>query len=296
MKIGFIGLGRMGSSIVRNLLEKGHEVVVYDQKAEQIENLTAVGAIGASSLEAIGSLLEPPRVVWLMIPAGPAVDNVIDKIAPSLAKDGIIIDGGNSFFKDSIRRASKLFKRTGIQFLDVGTSGGIEGARHGASLTIGGEKGVFEQIIPLFEALAAPGGFSYVGPSGAGHFTKMVHNGIEYAMLEAYGEGFELLSKAPLKIDIIPAIKAWINGGVIRSWILELAERALQKDPKLESVSASIGGGETGEWTVETSIGYDVPIPVIYMALAMRYRSRQVDSLSARLISALRYEFGRHRQ
>jgi len=295
MKIGFVGLGRMGSNMVRNLLGKGHEVVVYDQNVEQVNSLSAVGATGASSIEVLGDILEPPRTIWLMVPAGPIIDDVIDKIIPGLKEDDTIIDGGNSFYKDSIRRAGKLLKRTGIHFLDVGTSGGIEGARHGASLTIGGEKEVFERLVPLFKDLSAPSGYAYVGPSGAGHFTKMVHNGVEYAMLEAYGEGFELLSKAPLEIDIAETIKAWVNGGVIRSWILELAERALKNNPELKNVSPSVGGGSTGEWTVETSIEQKIPVPVIYTALAMRYRSRETESPAARLISALRYEFGGHK-
>jgi len=294
MKIGFVGLGRMGSNMVRNLLEKGHDAIVYDQKTSIVEELIKDDALGATSLPEVASLLQPPRVIWLMVPAGPTVDDVIDSLYPQLERGDILIDGGNSFYKDSIRRAGFL-GQAGIYFMDVGTSGGIEGARHGASLTIGGDKDVFEGLAPLFEALSAPNGFSYIGKSGAGHYVKMVHNGIEYALLESYGEGLELLSSAPLDIDIASTVKAWLNGGVIRSWILELAERALSKDPALEKASASVGGGETGEWTVESSIEAKVPIPVIYTALAMRYRSRRKDSLAAKLVSALRYEFGGHK-
>lgn len=294
MKIGFVGLGKMGGNMVQNLLEKGHYAVVYDQVASRTQDLISVGAEGASSLQELTNFLKPPKVIWLMVPAGPPVDSVIDDLAPQLKQGDIVIDGGNSFYKDSIRRAHYL-KEKGIHFLDIGTSGGLEGARHGASLTIGGKKAAFEWLIPLFEALSAPNGYSYVGESGAGHFTKMVHNGIEYAMLEAYGEGLELLASAPFKIDTIPAISAWVNGGVIRSWILELAERAIRSDPELKKASPAVGGGETGEWTVETSIERKVPVPVIYTALAMRYRSRETDSLTARLVSALRHEFGGHK-
>ncbi len=294
MKIGFVGLGKMGGNMVQNLLEKGHNAVVYDQLASQVEDLVSIGATGSSSLEELTKLLKPPRIIWLMVPAGPIVDSVIEGLSPGLGQDDIVVDGGNSFYKDSVRRAD-LLKQRNIHFLDVGTSGGLEGARHGASLTIGGEKAVFERLIPLFEALSAPSGYSYVGESGAGHFTKMVHNGIEYAMLEAYGEGLELLSAAPFDIDIPPAIRAWVNGGVIRSWILELAERALQSDPALKTASPSVGGGETGEWTIEASIEQKVPLPVIYTALAMRYRSRETAPLATRLISALRHEFGGHK-
>lgn len=293
MKIGFAGLGKMGSNMVRNLLEKGHVAVVFDVDASKIKDMTSIGALGSTSLEELATLLPHPRVIWLMIPAGRPVDLVIDSLTPGLEKGDIIIEGGNSFYKDSIRRANAL-KQIGIHFLDVGTSGGLVGARHGASLTIGGEREIYEQLIPLFESLAAPGGFAYVGAHGAGHFTKMVHNGIEYAMLEAYGEGLEMLESAPFDIDVNSAVKAWLNGSVIRSWILELTERVLQNDPKLEKALAQIGGGETGEWTVETSIELKVPLPVIYEALAMRYRSRQAETISARLISALRYEFGGH--
>lgn len=293
MKIGFVGLGKMGSSMVQNLLEKGHVAAVFDTDILKIESLTSIGALGSTSLEELVILLPKPRVIWLMVPAGQPVDLVINSLVPKMEKGDIIIDGGNSFFKDSIRRANSL-KETGIHFLDIGTSGGLEGARYGASLTIGGEKDIYEQLIPLFESLAAPDGFSYVGSHGAGHFTKMVHNGIEYAMLEAYGEGLELLESAPLEININDAIKAWVHGGVIRSWILELTKRVLHNNPKLEKVSAQIGGGETGEWTVEASIEQKVPLPVIYAALAMRYRSRQTESIAARLVSALRQEFGGH--
>lgn len=294
MKIGFVGLGKMGSNMVRNLLEKGHDVVVYDQKTSIVEELIQDDALGATSLPEVANFLQPPRAIWLMVPAGPIVDDVIDSLYPQLERGDILIDGGNSFYRDSIHRAGFL-GQAGIYFMDVGTSGGIEGARHGASLTIGGDRDVFERLVPLFEALSAPNGFSYIGQSGAGHYVKMVHNGIEYALLEAYGEGLELLSSAPLDVNIASTVKAWLNGGVIRSWILELAERALSKDPTLEEVPASVGGGETGEWTVETSIEAKVPVPVIYTALAMRYRSRQKDSLAARLVSALRYEFGGHK-
>lgn len=294
MKIGFVGLGKMGSNMVLNLLEQGHSVVVYDTVAERVAELVDAGATGASSLRTIGEMLEPPRVVWLMVPAGPIVDLVIDEVAAELGEGDILIDGGNSFYKDSIRRAEELIKRVGISYLDVGTSGGLQGARLGASMTIGGDRAVIERLLPLFEVMATPNGFAYVGQSGAGHFTKMVHNGIEYAMLEAYGEGVELLSSAPFDIDIVSAVSAWQNGGVIRSWLLELAGRALEKDPSLENAPASVGGGETGEWTVQASIEQKTAVPVIYSALAARYRSRQVNTVAGRLISALRREFGGH--
>jgi 6-phosphogluconate dehydrogenase len=293
MKIGFVGLGKMGANMTRNLLDKGVGVVAYDRNETKVKDVASAGALGSSSLEELISLLKSPRIIWLMVPAGPVVDEVIRSIMPGLEPGDIVIDGGNSYYKDSVQRAN-LLKESGIRFIDVGTSGGIEGARHGASLTIGGERAVFEGLVPLFQALAAPNGFSYVGTHGTGHFAKMVHNGVEYAVLEAYGEGFELLANAPFEVDTPATLRAWVNGSVIRSWMLELAQKALQSDPELEKALPSIGGGETGEWTVATAIEQKVPIPAIHVALDMRYRSRQADSRAARLISALRHAFGGH--
>lgn len=284
----------MGRNMVLRLLEKGHRVVAFDKIKASADALAARGAVAAASPAGMAQSLKKPRVLWLMVPAGKPVDEVMfQNLLPYLESEDIVIDGGNSYYKDSVRRAGTL-KEKGIFFLDVGTSGGLEGAASGASLTIGGDKRAFDKLKPVFESLASPGGYGHVGESGAGHFVKMVHNAIEYVLLQAYGEGFELLEKGPFSLDLAQVAGLWNRGSVIRSWILELAERALQKDPELEKLAGVVGGGETGSWAVETALEKEVPVPLVYLALALRQRSRQDDSFASRVVAALRREFGGH--
>ncbi len=293
MRLGFVGLGRMGRGMVLKLLSKGFEVVAYDRISEVVEEVDSNGAEGAPSLKELAKKLSGPRIVWMMIPAGRPVDEAIDRLLPYLGKEDIIIDGGNSHYKDSIRRAEKV-KEKGIHYLDVGTSGGLEGVTQGLSLMIGGEKEAFSRVKPIFEALAANDGYGYFGPSGAGHFVKMVHNGVEYAILQAYGEGFDLLNSGPYDLDLKQVVHVWNRGGVVRSWLLELAERVFKRDPKLEEITDEVGGGQTGMWSIEAAIEHEIPFPMMSAALSARFRSRQEESFATKLVAALRREFGGH--
>jgi 6-phosphogluconate dehydrogenase len=294
MKIGFIGLGRMGGSMVQRLLKSGHEVVVYARTSESVKRMIEKGAIGADSLHDLANKLEPPRIIWLMVPAGNPTEEVISRITPFLNKGDILIDGGNSFYKDSIRRAEE-FKKMGIFFLDVGTSGGIWGLENGYCLMIGGDADVFKKVEPLFKALAPEDGYAHVGPHGAGHFVKMVHNGIEYALLQAYAEGFEIMhAKREFNIDLQKIANLWNHGSVIRSWLLELAENVFRKYPDLDSIRGFVEDSGEGRWAVAEAIEEDVPAPLITLSLLERLRSRQEDSFSAKVIAALRNEFGGH--
>ena len=295
MKIGFIGLGRMGKNIVLNLMDKGVKVVVFNRSPGPIEELVAQGAIGAGSYHDLVEQLDPPRIIWVMVAAGKPVDQVIfDGLLPFLTINDLIVEGGNSFFKDSVRRYTVL-KEDGIGFLDVGSSGGLSGARYGASFTIGGEEEHFKRAEKIFKAAAAENGYGYVGPAGAGHYVKMIHNGIEYAMLQAIGEGFELLGKgsySDLSFEKIAGI--WNHGGVIRSWLMELAEEAFSKDPKLDHFAAEVGGGSTGMWAINTAWENDVPFSLIAQAFALRLATRNRESYAGKVIAALRNEFGGH--
>lgn len=292
MIIGFIGLGKMGMAMVTRLLSK-HQVVAYDLSREQVDAARRKGALPASSLQHLAEQLDPPRTVWLMVPAGNPVDQVLEDLRPHLLPSDIVIDGGNSYFGDSVRRAEDL-KKMGVDYLDVGTSGGIEGALKGLCLTIGGEKDVFKRVEPLLRDLAAPGGVCYCGPSGSGHYVKMVHNGVEYALLEAYGEGFEMLHSGPYELDLAEIARTWNSGSVIRSWLLLLAERVFRRSADLGEIEGEVAGGETGRWMVETALQHEVPVPIIATSLLMRYRSRQKDSLAGKFTAVLRAEFGGH--
>jgi len=292
LKIGYVGLGRMGLRMVRRIL-RDHEVVAFDINPESVAQATGFGAEPAASLKNLASKLPSPRVVWVMVPAGKPVDLVIDGLEPHLDEGDILIDGGNSHYRDSAQRAEKLLEK-GVRYLDVGTSGGLEGAEKGASLTIGGSEGAFEQVIPLLESIARPGGFLHCGPSGAGHYVKMVHNGIEYAMLHALGEGFEMLESGSYELDLEAVARIWNTGTVIRSWMLELVGRAFGADPRLDALTGEVGGGETGRWMVEAAMEQRVPTPAIALSLLMRYRSRQEDTFAGKVVAAIRREFGGH--
>ncbi len=294
MHVGFVGLGRMGKHMVLRLKAQGFHVAVYNRSPEKVKQMEQAGVTGAYSLKELVQKLDTPRVVWLMVPQGPTVDEMIDGILPHLSPGDVIVDGGNSYYKDSMRRAAQL-QAKGFQYLDIGTSGGLGGERHGYCFMAGGDAKAYERVEPMLKVLAAPGGYALFGPSGAGHFTKMVHNGIEYALLQSYGEGFELLKNAPeFRIDLHRAAHVWNRGSVIRSWLLELAEDALQKDGRLDRIGDSIGGGSTGEWTVQTGIEQKTPTPMISTALNARYRTRQKESFAGKVVAALRNEFGGH--
>jgi len=293
MQLGLIGLGRMGSGMTLRLLQGGHQVMVYDRVPEAGAALAAKGATATGSLEDLGQKLKAPRVMWLMIPAGPPVDDTIQHLSGTLSPGDIIIDGGNSNYKDSIRRAETLRSQQ-IEFLDVGVSGGIWGLKVGFNLMIGGNQAIFKQVEPIFQTLAPLDGYAYVGPSGAGHYAKMVHNGIEYSMLQSYAEGFEILKAAPFGFDLEQLAKLWNHGSVIRSWLLELAQAAFEQDPQLSRIRGYVDDSGEGRWTLQDAIDHAVPAPALAMSLFMRFRSRQDDSFSDKVIAALRNEFGGH--
>jgi len=293
MQLGMIGLGRMGAGMTQRLLLGGHQVTVYDRSAQAVSALAGKGAAGASSLEDLGQKLKAPRIFWLMIPAGAPVDDTIQRLQDTVSPGDIIIDGGNSNYKDSIRRAEDLRTKQ-IEFLDVGVSGGIWGLKVGFCLMVGGNEAVFTQAEPIFKTLAPPDGYAYVGASGAGHYSKMVHNGIEYSMLQAYAEGFEILKAAPLGFDLVQLSRLWNHGSVIRSWILELAQAAFERDPELAHLRGWVEDSGEGRWTLQEAIDHAVPAPALALSLFMRFRSRQIDSFSAKVLAALRNEFGGH--
>ncbi|MGH7794953.1 MAG: phosphogluconate dehydrogenase (NAD(+)-dependent, decarboxylating) [Candidatus Binatia bacterium] len=293
MELGMIGLGRMGANMTERLVRGGHRVISYDRSAEAIQRVVDIGAVGAHSLADFVKQLTPPRVIWMMVPSGAPVDQTIEQLLPNLSKGDILIDGGNSNYKDSIRRA-ELLKRQGLHFVDAGTSGGVWGLDLGYCMMIGGEKAVVDGLEPIFKTLAPPDGYLHVGPNGAGHFVKMIHNGIEYGMLQAYGEGFELLNASQFDLDFAKIAHLWNQGSVVRSWLLELAESALQKDPKLAGIKGYVEDSGEGRWTVEEAIDKSVPAPVLTLSLFARYASRQEDSFAAKVIAALRNEFGGH--
>jgi 6-phosphogluconate dehydrogenase len=294
MEIGFIGLGRMGANMVRRLLQGGHRVVAWNRTAEKTKEIVSEGAEGVYSFPELVEKLQTPRIIWAMVPSGQATDDMINEITPLLSKGDIIIDGGNSNFHDSIRRSKELTAR-GFQFMDAGTSGGIWGLKVGYCLMLGGEKVTFDHVEPLLKTLAPPDGYLHCGPAGAGHFVKMVHNGIEYGMLQAYGEGFEILHAAKeYDLDLHAISHLWNQGSVVRSWLLELAEDAFQRDNKLEAIRGYVADSGEGRWTVQQAIDTDVPAPVITLSLLERFRSRQDESFTAKVIAALRNEFGGH--
>jgi 6-phosphogluconate dehydrogenase len=293
MQLGLIGLGRMGSGMTLRLLQGGHQVMVYDRVPEAGAALAGKGAAVAGSLEDLGQKLTAPRILWLMIPAGPPVDDTIQRLSGTLSPGDIIVDGGNSNYKDSIRRADALRSQQ-IEFLDVGVSGGIWGLKVGFNLMVGGNQAVFKQVEPIFKTLAPPDGYAYVGPSGAGHYSKMVHNGIEYSMLQSYAEGFEILKAAPFGFDLERLATLWNHGSVIRSWLLELAQAAFERDPQLSRIRGYVDDSGEGRWTLQEAIDHAVPAPALAMSLFMRFRSRQDDSFSDKVIAALRNEFGGH--
>ena len=293
MELGMIGLGRMGANMAERLVLGGHRIISYDRSPEAIQRVVDKGAVGSRSLADFVQQLSQPRAAWLMVPSGDPVDQTIEQLLPQLAKGDVIIDGGNSYYKDSIRRAEKL-KQQGIYFVDAGTSGGIWGLKVGYCMMLGGEKEIVERLDPIFKTLAPKDGYLHVGPSGAGHFVKMIHNGIEYGMLQAYGEGFELLKASGFDLDLGKIAHLWNQGSVVRSWLLELAESAFNKDPELASIKGYVEDSGEGRWTVLEAVERNVPASVLTLSLFARFASRQEDSFSAKVIAALRNEFGGH--
>ncbi|MFZ5758904.1 MAG: phosphogluconate dehydrogenase (NAD(+)-dependent, decarboxylating) [Thermodesulfobacteriota bacterium] len=295
MKIGMIGLGRMGMNMVRRLLRGGQQVVAYNRSPDKTREIMAEGAEGAFSLEELVTKLPDPKIVWLMLPAGPTVDEHIDRLRGMLGKGDIIIEGGNSRYQDDQRRAA-LLETAGIHYLDAGVSGGIWGLTVGYCTMVGGEKKIFDFLEPFFRTLAPVDGYLHCGPTGAGHFVKMIHNGIEYGMMQAYAEGFALLEASPYgaELDFNRIAHLWNQGSVIRSWLLELLEKALSADPRLAELHGFVEDSGEGRWTVEQAIDSRVPAPVIAMALFQRFASRREDSFENRVLAALRREFGGH--
>jgi len=295
MQIAMVGLGRMGMNMARRLLQGGHAVVAYNRSSRKTDQLVSEGATGAYDMSELVSRLSPPRIVWMMLPAGSAIDTHIHQLNELLSEGDILIDGANTYYKNDIRRA-ELLSQKGIRFVDAGVSGGIWGLEKGYCLMIGGDKPTCQFLEPFFETLAPEKGYLYCGPSGAGHFVKMIHNGIEYGMMQAYGEGFQLLEASEYKRSLNYADIAglWNRGSVIRSWLLELAEKAFTADPKLHRIKGYVDDSGEGRWTVQYAIESGVPAPVIALSLFNRFSSRETDSFANRVLAALRREFGGH--
>lgn len=293
MRIGMVGLGRMGGNMTIRLLRFGHEVVAFAPSNESRQKAAAAGAEEAASLEDLVSKLEAPRAVWLMVPSGQVTDQTLETLAALMSQGDVIVDGGNSNWKESIRHGEQL-KTKGIAFLDCGTSGGIWGLENGYCLMVGGERQAFERVEPILKALAPQDGYARMGPSGAGHFVKMVHNGIEYGLLAAYGEGFEILKASDFDLDLPTIAGIWRYGSVVRSWLLELLVDAFQRDPYLADVKGYVEDSGEGRWTVQAAIDHSVPAPITALALFNRFASRQDESYAAKVIAALRQEFGGH--
>ncbi len=296
MEIGMVGLGRMGGNMAHRLVNAGHRVLAYDRDEAAVAASQAIGASGVASLEALAEKLTAPRAVWVMLPSGQPTDATIQSLGSILQRGDVVLDGGNSYYKDSIRRGEMLASH-GIEFLDVGSSGGVWGLVHGYALMVGGKADVVERLEPIFHSLAPSedSGYAHVGPMGSGHFVKMVHNGIEYGLMQAYAEGFELMAaKEEFDLDLPKIAESWREGSVVRSWLLELTAAALKEEPGLESLRAYVDDSGEGRWTVHESVELGVPAPVITLSLQQRFRSRQEEPFGARLLAALRNQFGGH--
>ena len=294
MEIGLYGLGRMGGNMVRRLVQSGeHRVVAGNRSSGPVDQAVQDGAEGAYSMEELVEKLSPPRTIWTMVPAGDVTEQALLKFADMMDDDDILIDGGNSYFRDSIRRAEMLKEKI-IRFMDAGTSGGGWGLQVGYCLMVGGDSSAYEHVEPALKTLAPENGYAYLGDAGAGHFTKMVHNGVEYGMMQAYAEGFEILHKSRYDYDLRAICSLWNQGSVVRSWLLELAERAFEKDAKLDSIRGYVEDSGEGRWTVMEAIDESVPVNAIAGSLFARFASRQDDSFAMKVIAALRGQFGGH--
>jgi len=295
MQIGMIGLGRMGMNMVRRLLKGRHKIVAYNRTPDRVREIVKEGADGAYSLEELVKKLKPPRLTWLMLPAGSPVDEHIKELQGLLSQGDILVEGGNSYYREDIRHERELMP-FGIHYMDVGVSGGIWGLKIGYCLMVGGDRKIYRHLEPIFKTLAPKDGYLYCGKTGSGHFVKMIHNGIEYGMMAAYGEGFEILKASPYgkDLDFAQVAHLWNQGSVVRSWLLELAEAAFKKDGNLSSISGYVEDSGEGRWTVQQAIDTAVPAPVIASSLFQRFRSRETDAFSDKVLAALRQEFGGH--
>jgi 6-phosphogluconate dehydrogenase len=295
MQLAMIGLGRMGGNMVERLMRHGHKLVVFDRSAEAVGKYEKLGATSAADLVKLAGALETPRIFWIMVPAGDPVDETIAALLPAMTPGDIIIDGGNSNFHDTIRRGKQL-AASKIELIDSGTSGGIWGLENGYCLMVGGSNAAVKHCEPIFTALAPENGYAHVGPTGSGHYVKMVHNGIEYALLQGYAEGYEILhaSKIFPTLDLAQISEVWQHGSVVRSWLNELAASAFKNDAALSDIKGWVADSGEGRWTVQEAIDLDVPAPIITLSLLARFRSRQTDSFGAKVIAALRNEFGGH--
>ena len=293
MQLGFVGLGKMGLNMVTRLVRGGHQVVAYDRSPDAIRHAEAAGARGAASLEALVPALAPPRGIWIMVPAGPPTESTVTALGTLLSADDVIIDGGNTNFHDDVRRAQTLAARR-VRYVDAGTSGGIWGLQEGYCLMVGGDEDVCRRLEPIFLTLAPPDGYLRVGGHGAGHYVKMIHNAIEYGLMQAYAEGFDLMHASEYKIDLPAVASLWMHGSVVRSWLLDLAARALKTDPDLAGLEAYVEDSGEGRWTLHEGIDRAVPLPVLAAAIFTRYRSREDNPFAERLLAALRNQFGGH--
>lgn len=293
MKLALCGLGKMGMNLVLNLMEHGHEVIAYDIQEDLVKEAAAYGASPAYTLAEITQQFDGPRIIWMMVPAGEITENLLTELTPLLHPGDIVIDGGNTNYKDTVRRYTTLQEK-GIHFVDVGTSGGTEGARHGACTMVGGDEEIVQSIEQIFYDVSIEKGYLYTGKSGSGHFAKMIHNGIEYGMMQAIGEGFAILEKGPYDFDFKEISRVWNNGSVIRSWLMELLEDAFSEDPNLDAIKGVVHASGEGKWTVETALEYEVPAPVIALSLMARNRSLETDTFSGKVVASLRNQFGGH--
>ncbi|MCP9438826.1 MAG: decarboxylating 6-phosphogluconate dehydrogenase [Nitrospira sp.] len=293
MELGFIGLGKMGMNMVTRLRRDNHRVVVFDRSSDLVTQAEGTGCIGSSSVADLVSKLSVPRTVWVMVPSGTPTEETVHAVASLLQAGDTVIDGGNTRFHDDVRRAAELKKR-GIHYVDVGTSGGIWGLKVGYCLMIGGEQAAVSRLTPIFNTLAPEQGWAHVGAVGAGHYVKMVHNGIEYSLMQGYAEGFELMSKSEYKLDLARIADLWMHGSVVRSWLLELAAGVLKEDQKLEKLKGYVQDSGEGRWMIADAIEKDVPVPTLTAALFTRFRSRQDESFAEKLLAALRNAFGGH--
>ena len=293
MEIGFVGLGKMGLNMATRLQRAGHRVTAYDRSPEALAQAGAAGCIGASSLADLVQRLKPPRAVWIMVPSGTPTEETVHAVAALLQPGDVVIDGGNTRFHDDVRRARALADKQ-IRYVDAGTSGGIWGLQNGYCLMIGGDKETVNQLAPIFTSLAPPNGWAHVGAAGAGHYVKMVHNGIEYSLMQGYAEGFELMSKSEYGLDLARIADLWMQGSVVRSWLLELTAAALKDDPRLERLKGYVQDSGEGRWMIADAIEKDVPVPTLTTALFTRFRSRQTESFAEKMLAALRNAFGGH--
>ncbi len=293
MQLGFIGLGKMGLNMVTRLMRGGHQVVAFDRSADAVARAGAAGATGVATLEALVAALAPPRVVWVMVPSGAPTESTVAALSGLLSPDDAIVDGGNTHFHDDVRRAETLAPKR-IHYIDAGTSGGIWGLQEGYCLMVGGEDAVCRRLEPIFLTLAPENGYLRVGEHGAGHYVKMIHNAIEYGLMQAYAEGFDLMHASDYTIDLPAVASLWMQGSVVRSWLLELTARALKEDPELKSLEAYVEDSGEGRWTLDEGIDRAVPMPALTAALFTRFRSRSDNPFGERMLAALRNQFGGH--